>query len=257
MCSTSRTGSQPTPARFATSIRDTASNPCRIRWMRLISLRSVFHRPLPQVVGGNQMFTPTTDYNQQLFRYLQTWRELLEQWSTMTGGLPFPTAQSAMPTAPPGAFMPPMPPMSAMPPMSPIASMPPAPADYTQQLFGYLQAWRQYLEQMTGAWPGSPHTVAAQSTNASAHQAANVGSAPRSPHRPDVDIPPDNSGGTKSNFGSKSARESSVQQGTSPTWPPFVDVAPSTEGGTQVPPENRFSSANRVTRGPEDPERLI
>jgi uncharacterized protein with NAD-binding domain and iron-sulfur cluster len=212
--------------------------------------------PAP-VVGGNQMFTPTTDYNQQLFRYLQTWRELLEQWSTMTGGLPFPTAQSAMPTAPPGAFMPPMPPMSAMPPMSPIASMPPAPADYTQQLFGYLQAWRQYLEQMTGAWPGSPHTVAAQSTNASEHQAANVGSAPRSPHRPDVDIPPDNSGGTKSNFGSKSARESSVQQGTSPTWPPFVDVAPSTEGGTQVPPENRFSSANRVTRGPEDPERLI
>ena len=32
------------------------------------------------------------------------------------------------------------------------------PTDYTQQLFAYLQAWRQYLEQAIGAAPGTPRT---------------------------------------------------------------------------------------------------
>jgi uncharacterized protein with NAD-binding domain and iron-sulfur cluster len=225
----------------------------------------VAQTPAP-VVGGNQMFTPATDYTQQLFRYLQTWRELLEQWMTMSAGLPFSTAPFAMPTAPPGGAVmppiPPMPPLQPMSPMSPSAPMPPAPADYTQQLFGYLQAWRQYLEQMTGAWPGSPQTpgspqpVAAQPTNAAEQQTANGGSGFH-PRRPDVDTPPEDGGGTKSNFGSKSARESSVHQGTGSMRPPDVDVAPVSVGGSQVPPESRFSSASRVIRGPEAPEKLF
>ena len=53
--------------------------------------------------------------------------------------------------------MPPMPPTPFMPPMAPPGTSPPGaspPTDYTQQLFGYLQAWRQYLEQAIGAAPG-------------------------------------------------------------------------------------------------------
>jgi hypothetical protein len=42
--------------------------------------------------------------------------------------------------------------------------MPPSPADYTQQLFGYLQAWRQYLEQATGATPAPTTQQSAGST---------------------------------------------------------------------------------------------
>ncbi|WP_237071999.1 hypothetical protein, partial [Mycobacterium avium] len=52
------------------------------------------------------------------------------------------TPPPAAPFTPPAAAPAPMPPA-------------PAPADYTQQLFGYLQAWRQYLEQMAGASSGS------------------------------------------------------------------------------------------------------
>lgn len=119
------------------------------------------------------MSTPATDYNQQLLAYLQTWRQLLDQWMAMAAGLPFPTPPSVMPTAPSGGyFMPPtapfMPPsVPFMPPTASVPPMPPAPADYTQQLFSYLQAWRQYLEQMTGAKPGAPPASTAQPANAS------------------------------------------------------------------------------------------
>nr|WP_231986624.1 hypothetical protein [Mycobacterium sp. 852002-40037_SCH5390672] len=113
---------------------------------------------------------PTTDYNQQLLWYLQNWRRLLEQWAAMAAGSPFPTAPPMLPTAPAGGqfmppfmpfmpFMPPMPPMPMGPIGPPTAAgtpVPPAPADYTQQLFSYLQAWRQYLEQATGASPAWP-----------------------------------------------------------------------------------------------------
>ncbi len=107
--------------------------------------------PVPSSPGGMAMTTSPLDYNQQLLAYLQAWRQLLEQSMTMAG-TPFAVAPSAMPAVPPGMpFMPPMPPM---PPAAPVPPVPPSPADYTQQLFGYLQAWRQYLEQVTGAAPG-------------------------------------------------------------------------------------------------------
>lgn len=188
------------------------------------------------------MFTPTSDYNQQLLGYLQTWRQLLEQWTAMTAGLPFPTAPFAVPTAP---FMPPggqfMPPF--MPPMPPapgpaVPPAPPAPADYTQQLFGYLQAWRQYLEQMTGASPGSPPTAqpptaqpptAAQPTGAAESQPPNHGGNAGPPHPPDVPIPPGDDTGSKTVPGSNVPKESN------PTWPPpLLDIQPSSYGGSQV-----------------------
>jgi hypothetical protein len=97
--------------------------------------------------GGQQMSMPAMDYNQQLLANIQGWRQLLEQWTAMAGGSPSPTAP---PTAPSGVpFTPPLMPMG-----SPAAAMPPA--DYSQQLLGYLQAWRQYLEEATSVIPGAP-----------------------------------------------------------------------------------------------------
>jgi len=160
------------------------------------------------------MFPPTTDYNQQLFAYLQTWRQLLEQWAAMTAGLPFPTVPSVWPTAPAGGqfmpptapFMPPMPPFMPPTPTAPAPPMPPAPADYTQQLFSYLQAWRQYLEQMTGARPG-----------------------PRPPCPPDGPIPPGD------DTGSKTIPRSDVSKGSNPPGPPpQLDIQPESPGGSQV-----------------------
>ena len=101
--------------------------------------------PVPPSAGGIPMTTSSPDYNQQLLANLQALRQLLEQTMTMAG-LPFAATPGAMPAAPPG--------MPFMPPMPPATPVPPSPADYTQHLFGYLQAWRQYLEQVTGAAPG-------------------------------------------------------------------------------------------------------
>jgi len=210
---------------------------------------------IPQLAGGQQMFTPTTDYNQQLLAYLQTWRELLERWTTMAAGLPSPTAPSATPFMPP---MPPTPPMVPFappmvpfaPPMPPSAPVPPAPADYTQQLFSYLQAWRQYLEQMAGARPGSPQASTAQPPTAQPAYAAenhpaNEGGRPRPARPPDVPIPPDDDGSKTP------ARE--VRKGSDPSWPPRLrDLRPDTEGGSLGP----LVPASLFNRGREEPQVL-
>jgi hypothetical protein len=93
--------------------------------------------------------TSPLDYNQHLLSYLQAWRQLLEASAAMTSAIPMP----GMPS------MPSMPAMPFAPPMAPPGTSPPGvspPTDYTQQLFGYLQAWRQYLEQAINAPPGTP-----------------------------------------------------------------------------------------------------
>jgi uncharacterized protein with NAD-binding domain and iron-sulfur cluster len=97
--------------------------------------------PVTQPAGGPLMTSPI-DYNQHLLAYLQAWRQLLEASAAMTSALPLLSPPSGMPPAPPMA-----PPGASPPGASP-------PTDYTQQLFGYLQAWRQYLEQAIGAAPG-------------------------------------------------------------------------------------------------------
>src|ERR1700739_2982540 len=148
------------------------------------------------------MFPRTPDYNQPMFAYLQAWRQFLEQWAAMT---PFPFATAAfmcptVPFMPPGGqfmppmagFMPPMPPFMPQTPTAPAPPLPPAPADYAQQLFGYLQAWRQYLEQMTGAGSGSPQPAAEdRPVNDSGNE-----SKPPSPPR-QVDIQPQSPGGSQ------------------------------------------------------------
>lgn len=179
------------------------------------------------------MSMPTTDYHQQLLCYLQNWRQLLEQWAAMAAGLPLLTAPPVLPTAPAGGqfmapfmpAMPLMPPMPFMPPVAPTAPVPPAPADYTQQLFSYLQAWRQYLEQATGASPASqPAPIAQQPTAVPANDSGKTG--PRRP--PDVLIPPgDPTGG-------KGVLQSDDHKGSNPKWPPLQDVPPGNYHQTQL-----------------------
>jgi hypothetical protein len=114
--------------------------------------RPVF--PAPSILGGQPMTSPSTDYAQQLLAYLQAWRQHLEQ--TVAAMTPSqhvqPPAWGMSAAPPPAPFMPPPMPAAAW------GSVATPPADYTQQLLAYLQAWRQYLEQTTGAAAaGPPH----------------------------------------------------------------------------------------------------
>lgn len=182
------------------------------------------------------MFMPTPDYNQQLLAYLQTWRQLLEQWAAMGAALPFPTGPSVMPGAPAGGqFMPP--PMPFPPPtvpfmqqMPPTAPVPPAPADYAQHLFSYLQAWRQYLEQMTCPRPGSPEpSTPQQAANAPQDERPTDGGGNgRPPGPPDGPTPPGDSGG------GKRTSTSPASQGSNPPWPPLVNLPPGSYSLSQV-----------------------
>jgi hypothetical protein len=216
------------------------------------------------------MSMPSTDYSQQILAYLEVWREILEQSTTAAAGLApmLPTGIPFVPPMPPG--MPGMPPgMPGMPPMPPAGPVvPPAPADYAQQLFRYLQAWRQYLEQMTGAMPGSAQSGSAQSGSAqppSAHQGGNQ-YPPTPPGNPplidkppvygdesaepssvvapvsnsNLSLPPNDEGGTASLYRKRPVDGSGV-------WPPNnnVLVRPATEGGTMVP----SSYGNKIDPG--------
>jgi uncharacterized protein with NAD-binding domain and iron-sulfur cluster len=127
-------------------------------------------------VGGHQMTTPLTDYSQQLLSYLQAWQQLLEQSMTLMRGLTFPTGPGAMPAAP---FLPPM--FSAPTTTPPTAG--PLPTDYTQQLLGSLQAWRQYLERATGAPVSAPRQPQPAATQPEAAATINH-STPSAPSRP-------------------------------------------------------------------------
>jgi hypothetical protein len=179
------------------------------------------------------MFPPTPNYNQQMFAYLQAWRQFLEQWAAMTAGLAFPITPSVWPTAPAGGqflpptapFMPPFMPPTPPAPAPPTTLGPPAPADYTQQLFSYLQAWRQYLEQMTGPCAGS-----------------------RPPRSPDGPNPPGDQ------TGSKTIPRSDVNKGSNAPRPPEqIDIPPGSPGVSfdrppqlvDIPPASEYQSEFR------------
>jgi hypothetical protein len=166
-----------------------------------------------------------------------------------------------MPPIPMPMPMPGMAPMPGMPQMPPTAPLvPPAPADYTQQLFGYLQAWRQYLEQV--ATPGTSHAPT-----------ANYEGSQFLPAYPPVQhIPPRDPTGSKRldqtdkstnasgaslarpDEGSSASTDSSRFARRSEKWPPDVLVAPTTESGTFVPSNygNRanYGDAIRSPGGP-------
>jgi hypothetical protein len=199
--------------------------------------------PVPPLDGGYEMSSPTPDYNQQMIAYLQTWRQLMEQWTAMAAGMLFPGAPSAIQGAPPaGQFTPP-----AVPFPPPTTPVPPMPADYSQQLFGYLQAWRQYLEQMTGAGPGSPQVSTAQPGNASRDQHHDDGDQTGPSRPPDGHVPPGNdSRGT-------TMPGSGPGEGSHATWPPpLLDLPPDRYDQSQIKAPG-IDAANPFDRGPAEP----
>lgn len=154
-----------------------------------------------------------TDPNQQLLAYLQAWRQVLEALTGM-----------ANPMLRPGTpwMVPPLPPMP-IPPSAPTAP----PADYPRQLFEYLQAWRQNLEQMAGA-----HTTPAQS----------AGSGPAQ-HRP-AETPHE---GSTMQAGDSPAGaptpQSNEQSGSSPFAPPnFLPAFLANQAGSQITARKEFGS---------------
>jgi hypothetical protein len=148
--------------------------------------------------------TSPFDYNQHLLAYLQAWRQLLEASAAMTSGLPFPPGPSGMPPTPP------MPPMPFVPPMAPPGTSPlgaSPPTDYTQQLFGYLQAWRQYLEQAIAAAPAQgastiTQPTAGQPTGSQPTGSQSSGSQPTGSQSSGSQSTGSQSSGSQSSFGS-------------------------------------------------------
>jgi hypothetical protein len=159
------------------------------------------------------MTTPP-DYQQQLATYLGAWRQLFEALTTLATATP-------LPAIPPGLAAAPM-----APPGSPVGM--PGAADHTQQLFGYLQAWRQYLEQtaeQTSAGP-APHASA--------------------PQRKDVPVPPPNPDVSRSHQPDDGSRRS-------PKRPPTEPVAPANEGGSQMPTDTLRAPTDRRAMIPRPP----
>jgi hypothetical protein len=200
------------------------------------------------------MFPPTPDYNVQMFAYLQAWRQFLEQWAAMMPS-PSPTVPFLWPTVPfmpaGGQFtpptaplMPPMPPFMPPTPAAPAPPMPPAPADYTQQLFSYLQAWRQYLEQMTGA-SRSPQAPTAQQPSAGNRPAddSGKGSNPPSPP-PQLDIQPQSPGGSQ-------VVSSDLGQA-----PPLVDLPPTSGEYRSEFKRPGFDQPSAFGHGPDETQLL-
>ena len=178
------------------------------------------------------MTTSPADHNQQLLAYLAVWQQLLEQTMTLMGGLPGMAGlpgmgtPGALPGVPAGIpFPPPMVPGTAMP------TMPATPNDYAQQLFGYLQSWRQYLEAATGAAPMPPGPVQPPPAQPAAAQASTpllVGGAHPTPvsGSDEQEVPP-----PKGQFLARSEGSQSATR-----FPPDLqDLAPVREGVSQVP----------------------
>jgi hypothetical protein len=206
------------------------------------------------------MTTSPADHNQQLLGYLAVWQQLLEQTMALLGGLPGMAMPGVMPSMPTGVpFAPPQAPGATHP------TVPISPTDYAQQLFGYLQTWRQYLEQAAAAprppapTPGPaqpPVTYPATTQSAppvyghpSPYQVPDVGqggSAPTPAQGPSEQAVPPGSG----QFLARS------EDGRSTTkFPPDDEiVAPVTQGLSQVPVSlYRLAAASERASGVRGP----
>ncbi len=179
------------------------------------------------------------DYSQQLYAYLQAWRQFLEPLTAMAamaagmapppgpwagpGTYPMPAAPGLLPY--PTAY-------AAPPPAAPVAPSQVPAADYTQQLVGYLQGWRQQLEQMTGT--GAPSSYGSDN--------ASPGRRPVPPDRADAGrtSPPDDGPGS---LYPKQGTTSSVVP------PKYEAMRPANVGGSQIPGEQVLQPAV-VARGP-------
>lgn len=217
------------------------------------SLPHPLDSPIPTSTGGRPMTgvtPPPADHNEQLLAYLAVWQQLLEKTMAMLGG---PSVMAGaipgMPAGMPGGlpFAPPMAPGAPMP------TVPPSPTDYAQQLFGYLQAWRQYLERVPGATLMPPQPAAAYPTTSPSSTPSFGG--------PQGYAAPDGGDGRTTPVGGSGeqavppprgeslARTAGSQSG--PKFPPVVQiVAPVTEAGSQVP-TSLFRLASETARSPQ------
>lgn len=139
------------------------------------------------------MTTPG-DYTQQLYAYLQAWRQLLESAAALATAMPLPGVVPGLPAMPAPAA----PPQFA------------APADPTQQLFAHLQAWRQYLEQTVGAAGTAPGPVTPPEPTVTAQATASP--------RPTEPVAPADPGGSRT--GAQSSSSSSVPPPQAPKAQP-------------------------------------
>lgn len=168
------------------------------------------------------MFTPSPDYLQQLFAYLQAGQQLLQQWAVAGGG-PQPVANPFMPPAVPAAGQP----MSS----APFPAMPaPSAPDYAQQLFGYLQAWRQYLEQSANAAPTTTPLAAPAPGLGGLLQ---TGPGPHHGGGSEIPTPPPDPDSTKSNMLKDDSNGSKLPD------PKDLIVAPVMKSQTQAPGSDR------------------
>jgi hypothetical protein len=181
------------------------------------------------------------NYTQQQSAYLQAWRQVLEPL------MPIPQAMSH----PGGAWpMPAMPPhLQSEPPAPPgMPAAPPVAPDYAQQLFSYLQAWRQSLEAMVGSPPvpaqpsgRQPYDTVPSATPPSSTPPGNGGTGYG---RPNVPVPPENPG-----VGRSSGPAGLYYGESSPKVPPKFNAIPAlNETGSQQPGEGPVAA--------KDPQRL-
>ncbi len=164
------------------------------------------------------MFTPSPDYLQQLFAYLQAGQQLLQQWTALAGS----------PPPPANPFMPPAAPAAGQPmPATPFPALPaPTAPDYAQQLFSYLQAWRQYLEQSASP---SPATSPTSPTAPALGGLLQTASTPHHAGGSDTPTPPPDNTGTKSNMIKDTGSGSKLPD------PKNIAVPPALKSQTQVP----------------------
>ena len=182
----------------------------------------------------------------------------------MAPGLSCPGAPPAMPGMPPA--------MPGMPPMPPTAAeshpMPPSPADYTQQLLAYLQAWRHYLEQATGAATGPPPST----TPPTPPPQPTPGRPPQVPRRPDVPAGSRRGVESGSSSGSETARALQLpiapgdslassdspdrsSRGSQTVRPPDVLRGPANRFGSFLDDLGRYRRVRDAMRAAESPTR--
>ena len=133
--------------------------------------------------------TAPMNYTQQQHAYLQAWRQVLEPLMPMPQAMLHPGGAWPMPAM--------LPYPQSVPPAPPgIPTTPPMAPDYAQQLFRYLQAWRQHLEMMLGTPPlpaqpsgGQPYDTAPPADPSSSTPAGSGGSGYGWPNVPS---PPEN-----------------------------------------------------------------
>jgi hypothetical protein len=140
-----------------------------------------------------------------------------------------------------------MPPMPQAPPMPAAAGAPTAGSlpDYTQHLFGYLQAWRQYLEQATGTVSGPPQPPATQPS--ATQEPGTQATVP-----PEVHVRPASDYGNQIDDGASFyIRPPSAHVGPHTARPPKVVVPPADDFGSRDLPSRVMPPTNPL--GNQDP----